>query len=208
MRKLVILAAAAAVATAGFGRTAEAWKAERDVKKAKVYVAEDATMPEIEAAKLILRAQVVIAGGADTTNVAPLVAKELPKDGIVVGWMGSALVKPLAAKFGLKPWRECLNGTDQIVQTFVGDTLVLAGNGPEGAFYAWVYFDIPGMDSMQICEYLMEHAGVVGMPGSAYGEEAACCMRFSNTFSATTDVPRLSVSSAIICACMSVGKPG
>lgn len=50
---------------------------------------------------------------------------------------------------------------------------------PEGAFYAWVYFDIPGMDSMQVCEYLIEHAGVVGMPGSAYGEEAACCMRFS-----------------------------
>ena len=136
MRKLVILAATAALATAGFGRTAEAWKAERDVTKAKVYVAEDATMPEIEAAKLILRAQVVIAGGADTTNVAPQVAKELPKEGIVVGWMGSALVKPLAAKFGLKPWRECQNGTDQIVQTFVGDTLVLAGNGPEGAFYA------------------------------------------------------------------------
>ena len=50
---------------------------------------------------------------------------------------------------------------------------------PEGAFYAWVYFDIPGMDSMQVCEYLIEHTGVVGMPGSAYGEEAACCMRFS-----------------------------
>lgn len=55
---------------------------------------------------------------------------------------------------------------------------------PEGAFYAWVYFDIPGMDSMQICGYLMENAGVVGMPGSAYGEERACCMRFS--FAAAT----------------------
>ena len=31
---------------------------------------------------------------------------------------------------------------------------------PEGAFYAWVYFDIPGMDSMQVCEYLIEHAGM------------------------------------------------
>lgn len=50
---------------------------------------------------------------------------------------------------------------------------------PEGAFYAWVYFDIKGMDSSQICEYLLENAGVVGMPGSAYGEENVCCMRFS-----------------------------
>lgn len=50
---------------------------------------------------------------------------------------------------------------------------------PEGAFYAWVRFDINGMDSSQVCEYLLENAGVVGMPGSAYGEEAACFMRFS-----------------------------
>lgn len=50
---------------------------------------------------------------------------------------------------------------------------------PEGAFYAWVYFDIKGMNSAEMCEYLLENAGVVGMPGSAYGEEEACSMRFS-----------------------------
>ena len=50
---------------------------------------------------------------------------------------------------------------------------------PEGAFYAWVFFDLEGMNSEQVCEYLLENARVVGMPGSAYGEEAACCMRFS-----------------------------
>lgn len=50
---------------------------------------------------------------------------------------------------------------------------------PEGAFYAWVYYDLYGMTSSEICEYLLENAGVVGMPGSAYGEEEACCMRFS-----------------------------
>ena len=55
---------------------------------------------------------------------------------------------------------------------------------PEGAFYAWVRFDLPGMDDVRVCEYLMDHAGVVGMPGSAYGEERACCMRFS--FAAAT----------------------
>lgn len=60
---------------------------------------------------------------------------------------------------------------------------------PEGAFYAWVYFDVKGMNSFEICEYLMENAGVVGMPGSAYGEENVCCMRFSFA-TATEDLER------------------
>ena len=50
---------------------------------------------------------------------------------------------------------------------------------PEGAFYAWVFFDVNGMNSAQVSEYLLEYAKVVGMPGSAYGEENACCLRFS-----------------------------
>lgn len=50
---------------------------------------------------------------------------------------------------------------------------------PEGAFYAWVFFDVNGMNSDQVSEYLLENAKVVGMPGSAYGEEHACCLRFS-----------------------------
>ena len=50
---------------------------------------------------------------------------------------------------------------------------------PEGAFYAWVFFDAKGMDSTQVSEYLLENAKVVGLPGSAFGEEHACCLRFS-----------------------------
>ena len=50
---------------------------------------------------------------------------------------------------------------------------------PEGAFYAWVRFDLPGMDAAAMSEYLMEKARVVGMPGTAYGEEEICAMRFS-----------------------------
>ncbi len=49
----------------------------------------------------------------------------------------------------------------------------------EGAFYAWVYFDVKGMDSAGMCEYLLENARVVGMPGTAYGETHIPCMRFS-----------------------------
>lgn len=50
---------------------------------------------------------------------------------------------------------------------------------PAGAFYAWVFFDIQGMSSDEICSYLMERARVVGMPGTAYGEDRVACMRFS-----------------------------
>ena len=50
---------------------------------------------------------------------------------------------------------------------------------PEGAFYAWVRFDGTGMDAAAMSRYLMEKARVVGMPGSAYGEEEICALRFS-----------------------------
>lgn len=50
---------------------------------------------------------------------------------------------------------------------------------PQGAFYAWATFDIKGMSSDDICEYLLENAKVVGMPGTAYGETHVAAMRFS-----------------------------
>lgn len=49
---------------------------------------------------------------------------------------------------------------------------------PEGAFYAWVKFDIPGYDSEKICDYILKQAGVVGVPGVAYGTDEPC-VRFS-----------------------------
>ena len=54
---------------------------------------------------------------------------------------------------------------------------------PEGAFYAWVKFDIPGFDSEQICDYILKHARVVGVPGIAYGTDEPC-VRFSFAASA------------------------
>ena len=42
---------------------------------------------------------------------------------------------------------------------------------PEGAFYAWVRFDIPGMDSEAVCDYILREAKVVGVPGVAYGTD-------------------------------------
>ena len=52
-------------------------------------------------------------------------------------------------------------------------------DAPEGAFYAWVRFDVQGMTSAQMSEYLLEEAKIVGVPGNAYGEKNACYLRFS-----------------------------
>ena len=50
---------------------------------------------------------------------------------------------------------------------------------PEGAFYAWVRFDIPNMDSMQFAYWLLNEAHVLGIPGRAYGEACDNFIRFS-----------------------------
>ncbi len=55
---------------------------------------------------------------------------------------------------------------------------------PQGAFYAWVSFDL-GMDSQKLCSWLLEEAKVAGVPGDAYGEEEKNCVRFS--FAASED---------------------
>ena len=49
---------------------------------------------------------------------------------------------------------------------------------PEGAFYAWVKFDL-GLGSQETCEYLLEQAKISGVPGIAYGEEDKVCVRYS-----------------------------
>lgn len=50
---------------------------------------------------------------------------------------------------------------------------------PEGAFYAWVRFDFPEMDSMQFAYWLLNEAHVLGIPGRAYGDQCDNFIRFS-----------------------------
>lgn len=50
---------------------------------------------------------------------------------------------------------------------------------PEGAFYAWTKFELPGLNTQQIAEFLMNKAKVVGVPGFAYGENEKGMIRFS-----------------------------
>ena len=48
---------------------------------------------------------------------------------------------------------------------------------PEGSFYAWVQFDTE-LTSEALCGLLLDKAGIGGIPGSAYGEESDCFVRF------------------------------
>lgn len=50
---------------------------------------------------------------------------------------------------------------------------------PDGAFYAWVRIKNGGMNSIELCDYLLDHAGVAGVPGIAFGGGGEQCIRFS-----------------------------
>lgn len=45
---------------------------------------------------------------------------------------------------------------------------------PEGAFYAWVKVDYQGMSAQELSFYLLDRAGVITVPGHAYGCEEPC----------------------------------
>ena len=51
-------------------------------------------------------------------------------------------------------------------------------HSPAGAFYAWIRFDTD-LNSEEMCDLLLEKAKIAGVPGAAYGEEDAVCVRFS-----------------------------
>ena len=53
----------------------------------------------------------------------------------------------------------------------------IAFDRPEGSFYAWMRFDT-AMTSEELCSALVEQAGIGGIPGSAFGEEKDCMIRF------------------------------
>ena len=141
MNKMNIMLGVAAICgcaafDGGLGTFDSAWTEEVDLSKAKVYVSADATVPEVEAAKMLMRAQKMVAGGTYAESVDPLVAQEWPADGVIVGWHRSALLAPVAEELALRDWKDVKNYGDEIVQAKRGNVYVLAGNSPEGAFYA------------------------------------------------------------------------
>ena len=65
-------------------------------------------------------------------------------------------------------WHEAMQGIPEIIM-----------RKAEGAFYAWMRIEKDGMQSDEIATFLLEKAGVVVVPGSAYGEESCSCVRAS-----------------------------
>lgn len=52
-------------------------------------------------------------------------------------------------------------------------------NNPQGAFYIFVNIKSLGMSSMEVAEYLLEHAKIALVPGSAFGSEGEGYLRIS-----------------------------
>jgi len=57
---------------------------------------------------------------------------------------------------------------------------------PEGAFYAWVDSTATGLSAEEICQILLEDAGVAAIPGAAFGAAGKDFVRFSFASSTTT----------------------
>jgi aspartate/methionine/tyrosine aminotransferase len=50
---------------------------------------------------------------------------------------------------------------------------------PEGAFYVFSNIDYDGMNSIDLCSYIIENAKVAATPGSAFGAGGDKCIRMS-----------------------------
>jgi len=57
---------------------------------------------------------------------------------------------------------------------------------PEGAFYAWVDITATGLTAEEICQILLEDAGVAAIPGAAFGAAGKDFVRFSFASSTAT----------------------
>ena len=57
---------------------------------------------------------------------------------------------------------------------------------PEGAFYAWVDIAATGMSAEDLCQILLEDAGVAAIPGAAFGPAGKDFIRFSFASSTAT----------------------
>jgi aspartate/methionine/tyrosine aminotransferase len=57
---------------------------------------------------------------------------------------------------------------------------------PDGAFYAWVDITKTGMPAEEVCEILLEDAGVAAIPGAAFGPSGKDFVRFSFASSTAT----------------------
>jgi aspartate aminotransferase len=57
---------------------------------------------------------------------------------------------------------------------------------PDGAFYAWVDITATGLPAEEVCQILLEDAGVAAIPGAAFGAAGKDFVRFSFASSTST----------------------
>lgn len=50
---------------------------------------------------------------------------------------------------------------------------------PDGAFYLFFKVDYKGMNSFELCEYMLDKAGILAVPGDVYGAGGEKCIRMS-----------------------------
>ena len=106
----------------------------------------------------------------------------------VSGFIQKAAVKALECAPEIEQMRQQFENRRNIFTDALNAIPGVECRKPEGAFYAWVKFEMPGMDSGAVADFILNRAKVVGVPGIAYGETNKSCVRFS--FAASEDALR------------------
>lgn len=94
------------------------------------------------------------------------------------GFVQKAALVSMSCREEMEEMRLAYERRAKILYEGIKDLPHVGMQRPEGAFYAWVKFDL-GMDEDTICSRLLDEAKIAGVPGYAYGEEEKTCVRFS-----------------------------
>ncbi len=103
----------------------------------------------------------------------------------VSGFLQRGALVALDCKEETEEMRKAYSRRRDLLLQELGDVPGLHLLTPEGAFYAWIRFDVEE-DSAAFAERLLDEARIAGVPGDAYGEEGGCFVRFS--FAAADEV--------------------
>ena len=103
----------------------------------------------------------------------------------VSGFIQKAAVKAFACDEEIEQMRKIYEERRNIFMARLNKIPHVFCSIPEGAFYAWVKFDLGNMDSNEVCEFILDKAKTAGVPGIAFGENNGSWIRFS--FATSTD---------------------
>lgn len=103
----------------------------------------------------------------------------------VSGFLQRGALTALDCKEETKKMCEAYSRRRDLLLKELGDVPGMKLFTPEGAFYAWIRFDVKE-ESAAFAERLLDEAKIAGVPGDAYGEEGGTFVRFS--FAASDEV--------------------